>query len=160
MQDDREGQVDHVGGDYPSEVRPLVADLNVVLRENRELLSISNRTVLGIKFPRLRLLYPRFDPRQGTLGPGLRSEQGNPLGGQLYDAKIWKAEGEAKLVMMVESYGLEEGKRPEYGAAGYTVDLALVEKTPQAIQAAGRTRLGDNNPTPDRHAASRSEEGE
>jgi signal transduction histidine kinase len=35
----REGQVDHVGGDYPSEVRPLVEDLNVVLRENRELLS-------------------------------------------------------------------------------------------------------------------------
>lgn len=30
------------------------------LAENRELLSISNRTVLGIKFPRLRLLYPLF----------------------------------------------------------------------------------------------------
>lgn len=30
------------------------------LTENRELLSISNRTVLGIKFPRLRLLYPLF----------------------------------------------------------------------------------------------------
>lgn len=30
------------------------------LAENRELLPISNRTVLGIKFPRLRLLYPLF----------------------------------------------------------------------------------------------------
>lgn len=30
------------------------------LAESRELLSISNRTVLGIKFPRLRLLYPLF----------------------------------------------------------------------------------------------------
>ena len=30
------------------------------LAENRVLLSISNRTVLGIKFPRLRLLYPLF----------------------------------------------------------------------------------------------------
>lgn len=30
------------------------------LAENRELLSISNRTVLGIKFPRVRLLYPLF----------------------------------------------------------------------------------------------------
>ena len=30
------------------------------LAENRELLSISNRTVLGIRFPRLRLLYPLF----------------------------------------------------------------------------------------------------
>ena len=30
------------------------------LAENRELLSISNRTVLGIKFPRLCLLYPLF----------------------------------------------------------------------------------------------------
>lgn len=30
------------------------------LAENRELLSISNRTMLGIKFPRLRLLYPLF----------------------------------------------------------------------------------------------------
>lgn len=30
------------------------------LAENRELLSISNRTVLGIKFPCLRLLYPLF----------------------------------------------------------------------------------------------------
>lgn len=30
------------------------------LAENREPLSISNRTVLGIKFPRLRLLYPLF----------------------------------------------------------------------------------------------------
>lgn len=30
------------------------------LAENRELLSISNRTLLGIKFPRLRLLYPLF----------------------------------------------------------------------------------------------------
>lgn len=30
------------------------------LAENRELLSISIRTVLGIKFPRLRLLYPLF----------------------------------------------------------------------------------------------------
>lgn len=30
------------------------------LAENRELLSISNRTVLGIKFPRPRLLYPLF----------------------------------------------------------------------------------------------------
>lgn len=30
------------------------------LAENRELLSISNRTILGIKFPRLRLLYPLF----------------------------------------------------------------------------------------------------
>lgn len=30
------------------------------LAENRELLSISNRTVLDIKFPRLRLLYPLF----------------------------------------------------------------------------------------------------
>ena len=30
------------------------------LAENRELLSISNRTVLGLKFPRLRLLYPLF----------------------------------------------------------------------------------------------------
>lgn len=30
------------------------------LAENRELLSISNRTILGIKFPRPRLLYPLF----------------------------------------------------------------------------------------------------
>lgn len=30
------------------------------LAENRELLSISNRTVLGIKLPRIRLLYPLF----------------------------------------------------------------------------------------------------
>ena len=30
------------------------------LAENRELLSISNRTVLGVKLPRLRLLYPLF----------------------------------------------------------------------------------------------------
>lgn len=35
----REGQVDKVEGEYPSEVRPLVEDLNAVLHENRELLS-------------------------------------------------------------------------------------------------------------------------
>lgn len=35
----REAKVDKVEGDYPSEVRPLVEDLNAVLHENRELLS-------------------------------------------------------------------------------------------------------------------------
>jgi signal transduction histidine kinase len=35
----REAQVDQVEGDYPSEVRPLVEDLNAVLNENRELLT-------------------------------------------------------------------------------------------------------------------------
>jgi signal transduction histidine kinase len=35
----RAGQVDRVDGDYPSEVRPLVEDLNAVLHENRELLA-------------------------------------------------------------------------------------------------------------------------
>jgi signal transduction histidine kinase len=35
----REAQVDQVEGDYPSEVRPLVEDLNAVLQENRELLT-------------------------------------------------------------------------------------------------------------------------
>ena len=35
----REGQVDRIEGDYPSEIRPLVEDLNAVLHENRELLS-------------------------------------------------------------------------------------------------------------------------
>lgn len=39
---------------------PIVLFLAGYLAENRELLSISNRTVLGIKFPRLRLLYPLF----------------------------------------------------------------------------------------------------
>jgi signal transduction histidine kinase len=34
----REGQVDQVEGDYPSEIRPLVEDLNAVLGENRQLL--------------------------------------------------------------------------------------------------------------------------
>lgn len=35
----REGQVDRIEGDYPSEIRPLVEDLNTVLHENRELLA-------------------------------------------------------------------------------------------------------------------------
>jgi signal transduction histidine kinase len=35
----REARVDHIAGDYPSEIRPLVEDLNVVLHENRELLA-------------------------------------------------------------------------------------------------------------------------
>jgi signal transduction histidine kinase len=35
----REGQVDRIEGDYPSEIRPLVEDLNAVLHENRELLA-------------------------------------------------------------------------------------------------------------------------
>lgn len=35
----REGNVDRVEGDFPSEVRPLVEDLNAVLNENRELLA-------------------------------------------------------------------------------------------------------------------------
>jgi signal transduction histidine kinase len=35
----REGQVDRVDGEYPSEIRPLVEDLNAVLHENRELLA-------------------------------------------------------------------------------------------------------------------------
>jgi signal transduction histidine kinase len=35
----REGHVDRVEGDFPSEVRPLVEDLNAVLNENRELLA-------------------------------------------------------------------------------------------------------------------------
>lgn len=35
----REGQVDRVEGEYPSEIRPLVEDLNAVLHENRELLA-------------------------------------------------------------------------------------------------------------------------
>lgn len=34
----RSGEVDGVEGDYPSEIRPLVEDLNAVLGENRELL--------------------------------------------------------------------------------------------------------------------------
>lgn len=34
----REGRVDKVEGEYPSEIRPLVEDLNAVLHENRELL--------------------------------------------------------------------------------------------------------------------------
>ncbi len=53
-----------IGG---SQVQPgEVAKVFIVLvlagdrAENRELLSISNRTVLGIKFPRLRLIYPLF----------------------------------------------------------------------------------------------------
>lgn len=35
----RAGEVERVAGDYPSEIRPLVDDLNAVLYENRELLS-------------------------------------------------------------------------------------------------------------------------
>ncbi|MET0281650.1 MAG: ATP-binding protein [Steroidobacteraceae bacterium] len=35
----RDAQVDQIAGDYPSEIRPLVEDLNAVLHENRELLS-------------------------------------------------------------------------------------------------------------------------
>jgi signal transduction histidine kinase len=35
----REAQVDRVEGEYPSEIRPLVEDLNAVLHENRELLA-------------------------------------------------------------------------------------------------------------------------
>jgi signal transduction histidine kinase len=35
----REGHVDRVEGDFPSEVRPLVEDLNAVLNDNRELLA-------------------------------------------------------------------------------------------------------------------------
>jgi len=35
----REGRVDQVEGEYPSEIRPLVEDLNAVLHENRELLN-------------------------------------------------------------------------------------------------------------------------
>jgi signal transduction histidine kinase len=34
----REGEVDQVEGEYPSEIRPLVEDLNAVLNQNRELL--------------------------------------------------------------------------------------------------------------------------
>lgn len=34
----REGQVDRIEGSYPSEIRPLVEDLNVMVHENRELL--------------------------------------------------------------------------------------------------------------------------
>ncbi len=37
----------------------IVLFLAAYLAENRDLLSSSNRTVLGIKYPRLRLLYPR-----------------------------------------------------------------------------------------------------
>lgn len=39
MTDLREGKVDRIDGDYPSEIRPLVEDLNAVLHENRELLA-------------------------------------------------------------------------------------------------------------------------
>lgn len=35
----REARVDHVEGAYPSEIQPLVEDLNAVLQENRELLA-------------------------------------------------------------------------------------------------------------------------
>jgi signal transduction histidine kinase len=35
----RAGEVDRVEGEYPSEIRPLVEDLNAVLHENRELLA-------------------------------------------------------------------------------------------------------------------------
>jgi signal transduction histidine kinase len=35
----REAKVDRIDGDYPSEIRPLVEDLNAVLHENRELLA-------------------------------------------------------------------------------------------------------------------------
>lgn len=35
----REARADHVEGEYPSEIRPLVEDLNAVLNENRELLA-------------------------------------------------------------------------------------------------------------------------
>jgi signal transduction histidine kinase len=35
----RDGQVDRIEGEYPSEIRPLVEDLNAMLHENRELLA-------------------------------------------------------------------------------------------------------------------------
>lgn len=35
----RDAQVDRIAGEYPSEIRPLVDDLNAVLQENRELLA-------------------------------------------------------------------------------------------------------------------------
>jgi hypothetical protein len=75
----------------------------------------------------VRLLYPRFDPATGHLGV---LEDKQPLGGQLYDAKTWTADGAKRLVVLVENYVLEEGKRPEYGGYLYAVDLALVEDGP------------------------------
>lgn len=79
----------------------------------------------------VRLLHPDFDPATARLGPNLVDDEGRPLGGQLYDAKAWKAEGEPRLVVLVETYGLEDGRRPEYGAAVYRVDLLLAEDGPR-----------------------------
>lgn len=75
----------------------------------------------------LRQLYPDYDPRTRLLGKGIVDDEGRQLGGELYGAKIWKGEGRAKLLVMVETYTPEKGKRPDYGAAAYGIDVALFD---------------------------------
>src|SRR6266540_563023 len=73
----------------------------------------------------IRQLYPNVDPATRLLGRGVVDEAGQARGGGLSAARLWKGEGESKLLAMVETYTPEDGQRPTYGAATYGLDLAL-----------------------------------
>jgi hypothetical protein len=76
----------------------------------------------------IRALYPGYDPQTRLLGNGIVGKDGKPLGGQLYDAALWKGVAEPRLLALVESYAAEDnGARPGYGAAAYGLDLAAFD---------------------------------
>jgi hypothetical protein len=96
-----------------------------------------------VKF--IRQIYPDFDAKTCLLGKGIIDSEGNPLGGQLYDAKIWKGEGEPKLLIMIETYTPENGQRPDYGAATYGIDLALFDKVKDELTLLAKLQNADTH---------------
>jgi signal transduction histidine kinase len=73
----RGGHVDRIAGDYPSEIRPLVEDLNAVLHENRELL-VRARAQAGNLAHALKT--PLAVIRNSLSGPGAAPGAGSMLG--------------------------------------------------------------------------------
>lgn len=72
----------------------------------------------------IQALYPGYEEESGLLGKDAKDKQGKKLGGQIYDAAIWKGWPDPRLLVMIETYVPENGQRPEYGAAAYSLDLA------------------------------------
>jgi hypothetical protein len=73
----------------------------------------------------IRAIYPDYNSETRRLGPRVKGADGKPRAGQLYDAALWKGSTEPRLLVLIETYAPEQGgARPEYGAAGFGLDLA------------------------------------
>lgn len=73
----------------------------------------------------IRALYPAYDPRTRLLGADVVGEEGQALGGNLYAAVLEKGTAEPVLLVLIETWApMEDGTRPDFGAAGYGLDLA------------------------------------